>query len=340
MDELLEELDESIGLVKAFLSDRNAPLSDIKNASGFGRNAAILNAKEAANENDETRKRFEIMCRAVFKKFKACINDKRVNDRRFDRDAINVVYKSLQKDKQHSDISDIIRILHGVIDEVVETKSPQPKEGTDNKYEPYDISKIDFERLRKEFERSPAKRTAVQGLSAMVEQRLKKMLERNPLRTDMQAHYEKIISEYNTEKSRVTIEQTFEELLKTQQNLKEEEDRAVREGLTEESLAIYDLLRKTELSAKDIKRIKEIAVELLKAVKMEVGKYHHWKDKESSRDAVHMCIHDFLFSDQSGLPIESYNDVDVESYTEAIYRHIYRAYPEIPSPVYGEVFSS
>jgi type I restriction enzyme, R subunit len=31
------------------------------------RNAAIIAGKEAANENDETRKRFEVMCREVFK---------------------------------------------------------------------------------------------------------------------------------------------------------------------------------------------------------------------------------------------------------------------------------
>jgi type I restriction enzyme R subunit len=41
---------------------------------GFARNAAIVAAKEAVNEeDDETRKRYEIMAREVFKKFKACL---------------------------------------------------------------------------------------------------------------------------------------------------------------------------------------------------------------------------------------------------------------------------
>ena len=168
---------------------------------------------------------------------------------------------------------------------------------------PYDISKIDFDRLRKEFERSPAKRTTVQNLKQAIEQRLQRLLEQNPLRTDFQQHYEEIVAEYNREKDRVTIEQTFEALLKFVQELDEEESRAVREGLDEEILAIFDLLKKPDLTAAEIKRIKEVAVELLKTLKAEKLKIDHWRDKESTRDAVRVTIRDFLWSDTTGLPI-------------------------------------
>lgn len=53
----------------------------------------------------------------------------------------------------------------------------------------------------------------------------------NPLRTDFQRHYEAIVVEYNREQDRITIERTFEALLKLVQELDEEENRAVREGL-------------------------------------------------------------------------------------------------------------
>ncbi len=56
------------------LTSEVSSLDDIINKTGFERNAAIAACKEAVNENDETRKRFEMMCREVFKKFKACIN--------------------------------------------------------------------------------------------------------------------------------------------------------------------------------------------------------------------------------------------------------------------------
>ena len=115
-EELLAELQEAIGLVRAFLSERGASLDNIIRKTGFERNAAILAAKEAANENDETRKRFEVMCREVFRKFKACINIKDVNAHRKEYDAVNIVYKSLQEDREKADITEIIRKLHQVVD--------------------------------------------------------------------------------------------------------------------------------------------------------------------------------------------------------------------------------
>jgi type I restriction enzyme R subunit len=45
--------------------------------------------------------------------------------RRADRDAINIVYKSLQQDREQADISDVIRQLHEVIDGAIETVSRQ-----------------------------------------------------------------------------------------------------------------------------------------------------------------------------------------------------------------------
>jgi len=331
-EELLEDLAESIALVRGFLSERGASLDDITKKTGFARNAAIIAAKEAANENDETRKRFEVMCREVFKKFKASINLKGVNAYRNEYGAINIVYKSLQQDREQADITDIIRELHQVVDEAIVT---QPNRIAEEQAR-YDISQIDFERLRKEFERSPAKRTTVQNLKQVVENKLRRLLERNPLRTDFQRHYEKIVAEYNKEKDRVTIEKTFEDLLRFVKDLDEEETRAMREGLDEESLAIFDLLKKPDLSPADIKRIKEIAVELLETLKQEKLKIDHWREKESTRDAVRIAIRDFLWSDKTGLPVDAYSEEEVGILTEEIFRHIYRAYPTVPSPYYLE----
>jgi type I restriction enzyme R subunit len=78
-EELLADLAEAIALVRAFLDDRQTSLDDVIQKTGFDRSAAIVACKEAANENDESRKRFEVMCREVFKKFKACINVAGVN---------------------------------------------------------------------------------------------------------------------------------------------------------------------------------------------------------------------------------------------------------------------
>ena len=330
--ELLEELEEAIALVRDFLDEREAPLDDVIGKTGFARNAAIEECKDAANENDETRKRFEVMCRAVFKKFRACINVPGVNAFRTRRDAVDIVYRSLQRDCEQADIRDIIRALHRVVDEAIETRPDDVPAGEARPL--YDISRIDFDRLRQEFDSSMQRRTVVQNLRHVVEQRLKRLLAQNPLRTDFQRHYEGIVADYNREKDRVTIERTFEDLLKFARELDEESRRAVREGLDEESLAIFDLLKKEALAPGEIESIKQIACSLLETLKAEKLRIEEWREKESTRDAVYVAIHDFLYSSDTGLPESSYGDDDVREKAEDVFRHVYRVYPVVPSPYY------
>lgn len=330
-EELLAELAEAIDMVKTFLSDRDFVMEAITEAEGFGRNAAIMQAKEAINENDQTRKQFEVMAREVFKKFKASINIRpQINDYRVDRDAINIIYKSLQNDRETADISQVMMALHKLVDESVEVTRSEVRES-----KVYDISKIDFERLRQEFSRMANKKTTVVNLRDALAARLAKLMQQNPLRTDFQKHFEEIVEGYNNEKDRVTIEQVFDALLKFEQALSEEESRALRENLDGETLVFFDMLKKPELSPAEIKRIKKVAVDLLNTLKKEKLNIENWREKESTRDAVKQRIYDYLYDDKTGLPVDSYESEEIKGLTDVLFNHVYRAYPELPSPIYG-----
>jgi type I restriction enzyme R subunit len=304
-EELLADLEEAIETVRAFLDAKSFRLEDVLEKTGFERNKAIVEAKEVVNQNDETRKRFEIICREVFKKFKACLTIKAINNYRTACDAINIIYKSLQEDVEKADISDIMRELHTIIEESIE-----PASGVKEPTKLYDISKIDFERLRKEFERSPAKNTTVQSLKEVIEKKLLKMLMQNPARTNFQKHYEEIVEEYNNEKDRVTIEATFEALLKLVGAMSEEEQRAVKEGLSEESLVLFDLLIKPDLSKQEIERIKKVAEDLYKTLNAEIARIQDFSAKQSTRDEIKVKIKDFLWDEKTGLP-ESFAPYEV-----------------------------
>ncbi|MFH0938119.1 MAG: type I restriction enzyme endonuclease domain-containing protein [Planctomycetota bacterium] len=338
-EELLEDLKQVIGLVSDFLKNVEtqdfASLHTIINASGFDRNKAIVVAKEAVNKNDETRKKFEVICREVFIKFKACLTIPGVNAYRNQYNAINIIYKSLQKDRDQADISDIIKQLHEIIDESIIITSDKAKEPN----KPYDISKIDFNRLRAEFGRAKTKNTTVQSLKSVIERKLQRLIQQNPLRTDFQEHYEKIIDEYNKEKDRQNIEAIFEALLKFVQELDEEESRAMREGLNEETLAIYDLLVKPDLKPHEIQRIKKVAKELLETLKGKLKDMYKWQDKEPTRDDVKVFIRDFLWGESSGLPEDYYTESEVYKKTDDVFYHVYRAYPVVPSPYYASAGS-
>ena len=315
-EELLADLEETIESIRTFLSSQNSRLEDVLEKIGFERNKAIIDAKEVVNQNDETRKRFEIICREVFKKFKACLTIKAINNYRSAYDAINVIYKSLQEDVEKVDISDIMRELHAVIEESIE-----PISGVKEPSKLYDISKIDFERLRKEFERSPAKNTTVQNLKEIIEKKLLRMLIQNPTRTDFQKHYEEIVSDYNNEKDRVTIEATFEALLKLVNELSEEEQRAVKEGLSEDSLALFDLLLKPDLSKKEIDRIKKVAEGLYTTVSGELARIQNFTAKQGARDEVKVKIKNYLWDDKTGLP-ESFGLEEIEEKADVVFTHV------------------
>lgn len=330
-EELLAEMAEAIDLVSGNLGEHDFKLSYITEKTGFARNAAIITAKEAINDNDQTRKRFEIQAREVFKKFKACLTIPGVNDFRNDVGAINIIYKSLQKDRDQADISDLIRQLHEAMDGAIASQSlPQKEDHT-----VYDISSIDFDLLRREFERSPAKKTTVQNLKQVIENKLAKLLAQNPLRTNFQQHYEKIVAAYNSEKDQQTIEQSFNVLMKFVEALSEEEHRAVREGLDQESLALFDLLKKPDLDKDAIKQIKKVSSDLLTTLKQEKLRIENWREKESTRDAVQVVIRDFLWDDSTGLPVSLYDESEVLLKAADVYRHIFTAYPRLPPPAYA-----
>ena len=185
-----------------------------------------------------------------------------------------------------------------------------------------DISAIDFERLRAEFERTPAKRTTVINLMDAIEKRLARMMAENPTRTNFQARYEEMVTEYNEEKDRVTIEATFQALLKFVAALGEEESRAVREGLDPEALTLFDLLKKPDLKKAEIERLKAVAASLLETLEARKQEIQDWRAKEATRDAIRQEIYDFLYNDETGLP-EVYSDDEIAQKSQVIFAHVF-----------------
>jgi type I restriction enzyme R subunit len=332
-EELLESLSESISFVIEFFRKSDFELFCIITETSFAKNAAIAQAKEVINQNDETRKRFEVMAREVFNKFKACINVPGVNEYRDLRDVINVLYKSLQADKEKADISEIMKELYAVVNGSIATHRVSESKPDGDRI--YDISKIDFERLRQEFAKSECKNTTVQSLKQAVEKKLARLMMLNPLRTDYQEHYERLVKEYNQEKDRVVIENTFEAIFKFYEDMTHEERRATREGLDEESLVMFDLLSKPDLKPKEISKIKNVAIGLLSQLKNGKLKVANWQQKESSRDAIKQKIYDYLYDERTGLPIDYYGEPDISIISDKVFMHIYRAYPSVPSPIYS-----
>src|SRR5207248_616071 len=89
----------------------------------------------------------------------------------------------------------------------------------------------------------------------------------NPQRMDYYKKYTEIIADYNREKDRITIEETFARLMELAQSLTAEERRAAEEGLSEPELALFDLLLKPAISKADRERVKQASQSLLASIR-------------------------------------------------------------------------
>ena len=74
------------------------------------------------------------------------------------------------------------------------------------------------------------------------------MLARNPQRMDYYKKYSEIIADYNRDKDRVTIEETFAKLVDFANSLDAEQRRAAEEGLSEDEFALFCLLQKENIT--------------------------------------------------------------------------------------------
>lgn len=345
---LIRQLEEALDMTEAFLKDEvNYTLSELIEANGLEKIAQIKAGIEAIYLNDETKRKFQIVAREVFLKYKALQPDKVLNKYAPRRNAINALYSAIESNIESADVSDIMKKIQDVVDKSIEIFLDKPVEqgtiqevptenkkgGTKvNKSVMVDLSNLNFEVLQNYFSKSKHKNTLVQSLKSKIEKQLKRMVNNNPMRVDFYKRYQEIIDAYNRGKDAVTVEETFRELLDFQATLSIEELETKREGLTEEQKAIFDLLKKPELTDSDKKKIKDIAVELLEELKKDKLRVEQWYEKYQTSAAVHTTVSNLL---HSKLPYPTYQNDDVTIRTNMVYEHLKNQYYGGGISVYG-----
>ncbi len=319
-DKLLGELAEAIALVSEGLRDEGYYLEQMKSATSFDKIKALKDAKETINKNDETRKGFEIAARAVFRKYKACLTFARVEAYKSDYQAINYIYGSLQQDKAEADTTAIIQKLNSIVAEAINIRPDNEEERI------FDISKVNFELLRREFAKSERKASDVQDLRTVLQNRLAKMLAANPTLNDFQERFDKIVGEYNKEKDKNTIEATFEALMRLTAEMETEAQAHVALGLTPDQKPIFDLIVREDLTKDEIRQIKSASSELLKAIQRRIEEVQDVFEKQSTRDGLRQEIYDLLYDERTGLPASKYDDDALDLKTDALFQFFENRY--------------
>lgn len=319
-EKLLGELAGAIGLVREHLRDEGYDLDRMKSATGFDKLKALKDAKELINTNDETRKGFEVTARAVFRKYKACLTFAKAEPYKPDYQAINYIYSSLQEDKAAADTAAIIQKLNAIVADAINIQPDNKKDRI------FDISKVNFELLRKEFAKSERQASDVQDMRSVLQKRLAKMMADNPTLNNFQERFDKIVSEYNKEKDKNTIEATFEALMRLTADMAAEAQAHVALGLTPDQKPVFDLLVRDDLTKEEIRQIKSASVELLKAIQRKIEDVQDVFEKQSTRDGLKQEIFDLLYDERTGLPASKYDDNALDLKTDALFQFFENRY--------------
>jgi type I restriction enzyme R subunit len=191
-----------------------------------------------------------------------------------------------------------------------------------------DLSKINFEVLAERFKESKHKNTDLEALKAAIAAKLERLVRLNRTRTDFTEKFEALIESYNSGSR--NIEQLFEELLKLSNSLDDEQERHVRESLSEEELVIFDILTRPapELTAAERDEVKKVAKELLARLKTLL--VLNWRKKSAARSTLKLAIEDTLDT----LP-PAYDRPLYSQKCSALFEHVYETYPERDSGVFA-----
>lgn len=330
-EELIMLLESTLHATETFLQDEvNFDLQELIKADGLHKLAAMEKAVNAVYTNDETKRKFQVLARAVFKKYKALQPDKVLYQYAQRKNAIDVIYTAIEDNIVSADVADIMRKIQNVVDDSIENMVAEPGH---NEEKIIDLSGLDFDLLEQYFLKTKNKNTAVQSLKEKVEKQLKRMVERNPMTVDFYKRYQEIIEEYNIGKDEAVIKETFRKLIELVNSLSEEEADTRREGLTDEQKAIFDILRHgKKLEDKEKNEIKKISVQLLEDLKQEKLKVDQWADKSVTAAAVFNTVSKTLFET---LPYPSYQTDEIDLKTNLVYEHLKHQYFGGGRSVYG-----
>jgi len=113
-------------------------------------------------------------------------------------------------------------------------------------------------------------------------------------------------------------------------DLNTEQQRSVKEKLSEYELAIFDLLIKENLNPDEVSAIKSASHELLTHLKPLL--VPHWRDFDSNRSGVKQFISQLVFQK---LPEPQYTSTECELRGMEIYNFVYDPYKDARSLEYA-----
>ena len=326
-EDLAAELAAALVEVAEFLEHHDVDLADLEGASGFEFVALQQAAVEALLIDDATRRRFVTLAGRVRSLFKSLMPDPVAQAQTQRVAVIRSIANKLASTTEAPDISDVMDAVSELLDRSVGAEEYVIRSGTDASAL-VDLNQLDFDQLARRF--AGNKRTAAKRIERDLERRLDDAVRKNPTRLELAERFRRLIEEYNA--GTHNLEELLRRLKAINDELTEEEQRTVREDLTEAELAIYDLLTKPkpELTNAEQTQVKAATKHLLEHVTEKL--VLDWRRRQQTRAAVQVAVGTILDEE---LP-EVYGPELYDQKVQQVYEHIYASYFDNGDSVYTE----
>lgn len=312
-EELINELRIKISLTQKFCRENDIDLEAIIKAGSMHNISMIDTAVDILIAIETTKSSYINLANAVNVIYKAILPDVGANEFTQIVRLIKVIAEKIRSFEEPVDISGVMDQVEQVLD-----KSVKSEPYIITKAELIDLSKFDFEKLKKIFEKT-RKNTQAEILKNALRSKVSAMIALNKERVNYADKLQELINEYNS--GAINVETFFNKLLVFANELSNEEHRAISEKLTEEELALFDLLKKPDLNEKEKDKVKAAAKELLSTLK--AGKLVlDWRKRQATRANVLLTIQQAL---DSYLP-QSYTPDLFQDKCAQVYEHIYENY--------------
>lgn len=324
-NELVEILFAIISKTRLFLQALELDISDLLKAQETEKIRLIDVFTNRILQDEQTKQAFLTLASDAVKYYRAVLPEPKAEDYYHEVTAYKVIASRIREViDENTDVSQVKKDLEDLLDHSIRAGEYVIKDTRKVK----DLSKINFESLKKFFDDSDTKNIEAQELSAELEEKIQEMVKKNKTRKRFLDRLNKLLDQYNA--GAHDLEAFFNELVDLAKELSEEDSRAIAEQLSEEELAIFDLLKKEDLTPDETDKVKSVAKELLARLKEEKLALD-WKKKEETRADVKVTIRNYLYEK---LPEPTYSETECEKRTQMVYFHVYDSYVDEKVNVY------
>ncbi len=319
--ELLELLKKAIGEALTFCQEHGVRPGKIIDAQGFDRIRLLDEAVDKLLVSDDVKGQFLNHANTVGRIFKAILPDPHANTYAPVCMMFRAMQMKIESLKPGVDISEVMQKVEDLLDRSIVSKGYIIREQVEVREEPQivDLSQIDFEKLTKAFAKAQ-KRTEIEKLRGTISSALDRMVRLNKSRIDYFERFQQMIEEYNS--GVIDKEEFFRRLLEFAKELKDEDARSIREGLSEEVLDVFDLITKPDMKLTKAEKatVKKVAHDLLETLKNE-KLVLDWRKFQATRASVRVAIRDGL----QGLPSKFTQGIFQQKW-DAVYQHVFESY--------------